>query len=74
MTDSEHAAPNDATVAEDEREARSAHEAGRAADEKEAAAAEASRKEFEADAEDVARNVKSMNEVGADVKGEGEVR
>ncbi len=73
MSEDAHTTPDDATVAEDEREAKQAHVADREATKDEARAADRSCKEFAADAHDVAENEKSMAKRGADIKGEGEI-
>jgi hypothetical protein len=74
MTDEAHTAPDDATVAEDEREAKQAHVADRAATEDEAKAADQSRQKFAADAAGVAEKEEEMAKRGAEVKGEGEIK
>ncbi len=73
MSDETHTEPDDATIAEDEREAEHAHVADREASADEARAAGRSREEFAADAQDVAENEKSMSRLGAKVKGEGQI-
>lgn len=74
MSDEAHTAPDDATVAEDEREATQAHVADREATADEAKAADRSREKYADDASGVAENEESMAKRGADVKGEGEVK
>ena len=74
MSDDAHTEPNDATQAEDEREATQAHVADREATADEAKAADRSRDEFAADARTVAENEESMAKRGAEIKGEGEVK
>jgi hypothetical protein len=74
MSDDTHTAPDDATVAEDEREAKQAHVADREATADEAQAADRSREEFAEDARNVAENEESMAKRGAEVKGEGEIK
>jgi hypothetical protein len=74
MSAETHTEPNDATIAEDEREAEQAHVADREATAEEERAARRSREEFAADAQDVAENEESMSRLGAKVKGEGEIK
>ena len=74
MSDDTHTTPDDATVAEDEREASQAHVADRAATSEEAKAADRSRQEFADDAQSVAANEESMAKRGAEIKGEGEIK
>jgi hypothetical protein len=74
MSDETHTEPDDATIAEDEREAEQAHVADREASADEARAAGRSREEFAADAPDVAENEESMSKLGAKVKGEGKIK
>ena len=74
MSDDSRTAPDDATIAEDEREAKHAHVADREATADEAKAANRSRAEFAEDAHDVAENEESMSKRGAEVKGEGEIK
>jgi|HubBroStandDraft_6_1064221.scaffolds.fasta_scaffold3194752_1 hypothetical protein len=74
MSDDAHTEPDDATLAEDEREATQAHVADRAATAEEAEAADRSRDEFASDAPAVAENEESMAKRGAEIKGEGEVK
>jgi hypothetical protein len=74
MSENSHTEPDDKTVAEDEREAKSAHVADREATADEAKAADRSREEFASDAQDVAENEESMAKRGAEVKGEGEIK
>jgi hypothetical protein len=74
MSDDTHTEPDDATIAEDEREAGQAHVADREATADEARAADRARGEFAEDADDVAENEESMAKRGAQVKGEGEIK
>lgn len=74
MSDESHTAPDDATVAEDEREAAQAHVADRATTADEAKAADQSREKYADDAASVSENEDSMAKLGADIKGEGEVK
>ena len=67
-TDSDDGRVQDATRAEEEREAKAAHTADRPPTEQEAAAAERNRLEPE-----VAEHEREMGKIGAEVKGEGEV-
>jgi hypothetical protein len=66
--------PDEATQAEDEREATQAHVADREATADEASAADRSRDKYAADARNVAENEESMAKRGAEVKGEGEIK
>lgn len=74
MNDDNRSTPDEATVAEDEREASRSHVADRAPTADEAKAADQSRERFAEDAEDVARNEESMAKRGSEVKGEGEIK
>jgi hypothetical protein len=73
MSDDARTSPDDATLAEEAREATRAHEADRAASEDEARAADKSRDKFADDAQSVAEHEESMTELGARLKGEGEI-
>jgi hypothetical protein len=65
--------PDDATRDEERAEAERAHVADRAPTTTEEEAAERGRKEFESDQPEVDERIKEMNEIGADVKGEGQI-
>ncbi len=69
----EHTEPDEATHRADEADAEVEHVSDRPPRPDEARSAEKSRKDLEADAEEVARHHKEMDEVGAHVKGEGEI-
>jgi hypothetical protein len=74
MSEDARTTPDDATIAEDEREAKQAHVADREATKDEARAADRSREEFADDVHGVAENEKSMQKRGAEIKGEGEIK
>ena len=74
MSDDTQTTPDEATVAEDEREATQAHVADRAATAEEAKAADRSRQKYADDAPSVAAHEESMAKRGAEVKGEGEIK
>jgi len=69
----ERTEPDEATHKADEVDAEKAHVADRAPRTDEARLAEKSRKDLEADREAVARHHEEMDEIGANVKGEGAI-
>jgi hypothetical protein len=70
---SETTEPDDATRNEERSEAESSHTADRPPTSSEEAAADRGRERFEADEEEVRKRYEEMNEIGADVKGEGQI-
>ncbi len=69
----DHTEPTATTEEEEHTEASSPHVAGRAPTEEEARSADESRERYAGDAESVAEHERSMNETGADEKGEGRI-
>jgi hypothetical protein len=65
--------PTDATREAEDVDATQVHAADRPPTKEEEAAAEESRKKFEADAKDVAEHYEEMSDIGAHVKGEGAI-
>jgi hypothetical protein len=63
--------PNENTVKADEEEATSAHDADRAPTDEESADAEAA--SADVDVKKVGEHFEEMNEIGANVKGEGQI-
>jgi hypothetical protein len=70
---SESTDPTETTRAAERVDASQPHMADRAATPEEEAAAERGREEVDADPEDVAAHEKEMSDIGAHVKGEGEI-
>jgi hypothetical protein len=70
---SEPTEPTDSTLAADRDDAEAPHMADRAATPDEEAAAERGREEVDADPENVAAHYEEMADLGAHVKGEGEI-
>jgi hypothetical protein len=69
----EHTDPNSATEDEERTEAEGPHDADRAATPDEERLAEEARERYADEAESVAEHERSMNETGANEKGEGRV-
>jgi hypothetical protein len=69
----EHTDPSQTTEEEERTEAESPHMADRAATPEEEQLADEARQRFAGDAETVAEHERSMNETGAEEKGEGRV-
>ncbi len=69
----DHTEPTATTEEEERAEASSPHGADRAPTEDETRSADESRERFADDAESVAEHERSMNETGANVKGEGRI-
>jgi hypothetical protein len=69
----DHTEPNATTEDEDRAESVSGHVADRAPTEDEERAADKSREQYADEAESVAEHERSMNETGADAKGEGRI-
>jgi hypothetical protein len=65
--------PDPATEEEERAEESSAHVADRAPTDEEGLLADESRDRYESEAESVAEHERSMNEIGADEKGEGRI-
>jgi hypothetical protein len=70
---SEATEPNDATRDEERAEAENPHTADRPPTESEEEAAERGREQFKADEAEVKEHYEEMSEIGAEVKGEGEI-
>ena len=65
--------PDPTTEEEERAEASSAHDADRAPTDEEERLADESRDKYAGEAESVAEHERSMNEIGADEKGEGKI-